>query len=63
MGAEGGGVTGIPDPDPTSVAVLDAADDDDVDRATPSAPTVQRAPESARVDVSTDAVRFYPSLT
>ena len=30
---------GVPDPDPTSVAAPDAVDDDDVDRATPSAPS------------------------
>ena len=37
------GRTGIPDPEPASVAVPDAADDDDVDRAIPSAPMVRRS--------------------
>lgn len=54
--------TGIPDPDPASVAAPDATDDDDVDRALPSAPMVQRTSASARVDLTPDAVRFYPSL-
>ena len=53
---------GVPDPDPISVAAPDAADDDDVDRATPSAPMVQHTPASAHVDLGPDTVRFYPSL-